>query len=97
MTRSSFKFVLDQTWHTFPVALSAQTGYVASRATMEGADGGLNPVGTGPFELKSYVPDSALVATKYDAYWQEGLPHLDQIEYRPIADLDFATGGVRLG
>ena len=84
----SFKFVLDQTWHTFPVALSAQTGYVASRATIEGADGGLNPVGTGPFELKSYVPDSALVATKYDAYWQEGLPHLDQIEYRPIADLN---------
>ena len=84
----SFKFVLDQSWYTFPVTLSAQTGYVASRATIEDEGGGLKPVGTGPFELKSYEPDSAFIATKYDGYWQEGLPHLDEIEYRPIADVN---------
>ena len=97
----SFKFVLDQSWYTFPVTLAAQTGYVASRATIEEEGGGLKPVGTGPFELKSYEPDSAFVATKYDGYWQEGLPHLDEIEYRPIADVNsrqaaFDAGDVQI-
>jgi peptide/nickel transport system substrate-binding protein len=46
----------------------------------------LHPVGTGPFEFESYEPNVALKYKKFDGYWQEGLPYLDGVEIRYVAD-----------
>lgn len=44
------------------------------------------PVGTGPFQFVEWTPGDQLVAEKFDGYWREGLPYLDQIVVKPIPD-----------
>jgi len=42
-------------------------------------DQATKPIGTGPFAFESYTPQQELVLVKNTQYWQEGLPHLDQV------------------
>lgn len=44
------------------------------------------PVGTGPFKFEEWVPGDRLVATRFEDYWQEGLPYLDKVIIKPIPD-----------
>lgn len=37
------------------------------------------PVGTGPYKLEEWVRDSKIVLTKYEEYWMDGLPKIDQV------------------
>lgn len=46
----------------------------------------LNPVGTGPFKLKEYVASTSLEYEAFDDYWQEGLPYLDGVLIKFVAD-----------
>jgi peptide/nickel transport system substrate-binding protein len=45
-----------------------------------------HPVGTGPFKFVSYERGSKLTFTKWEGYWQKGMPYLDGIEYLFIRD-----------
>lgn len=40
-----------------------------------------NPIGTGPFQFKSYRPGANLVLEKNNDYWKKGLPYLDNITF----------------
>ena len=83
-------------WAGFPSYLAgqigAQIGYMASPTWLAAAaeDPSLEaaPVGTGPFVFQSYEPGGSFVATKNEGYWRadEGLPYLDRIEFRVVAD-----------
>ncbi len=58
-------------------------------------------VGTGPFKFKEWVQGDQLVLEKNPDYWQEGLPYLDELVYRPITDpsvtiVNLQTGKVDL-
>lgn len=77
-------------WATFPTVLTGQAGVVPYPSVYDGTDpeGSSKPVGTGPFVQKSWEPDTSWVGTKFDDYWQEGLPYLDQIEFRPVVDTE---------
>jgi peptide/nickel transport system substrate-binding protein len=44
------------------------------------------PVGTGPFRFVSQQPDGEVVLEANDDYWQDGLPRLSGIRFRPIPD-----------
>jgi peptide/nickel transport system substrate-binding protein len=74
----------------FPDNLVNAAGWPFSptAAAAAGLDAGANPVGTGPFKFVSWQRDSNLVVEKNENYWQEGLPHLDKITFRPIPDED---------
>ncbi|MBJ7454272.1 MAG: ABC transporter substrate-binding protein, partial [Blastococcus sp.] len=74
----------------FPDNLVTAAGWPFSptAAAAAGEDAGANPVGTGPFAFVSWQRDSNLVVEKNENYWQEGLPHLDKITFRPIPDED---------
>ena len=74
----------------FPDELVTAAGWPFSptAAAAAGEDAGANPVGTGPFRFVSWQRDSNLVVEKNENYWQEGLPHLDKITFRPIPDED---------
>jgi peptide/nickel transport system substrate-binding protein len=47
---------------------------------------GEKPVGTGPFMFMERVPDEYTILKKFPDYWEEGLPHLDEIELKVIPD-----------
>lgn len=44
------------------------------------------PVGTGPFKFEEWVPGDRVVTSRFEDYWQEGLPYLDSVIIRPIPD-----------
>ncbi|MBK5223606.1 MAG: ABC transporter substrate-binding protein [Acidimicrobiia bacterium] len=69
-------------------AQSNGIGIIASPTAIElhGEDYNLNPVGAGPFTFVEWIPDDRLVLAKNEDYWQEGLPYLDELIYRPIPD-----------
>jgi peptide/nickel transport system substrate-binding protein len=45
-----------------------------------------HPVGTGPFILKDYQPNTSLTLVKNLNYWQKGLPYLDGIDITQVPD-----------
>lgn len=76
---------LSSPWVSFPSILTAQLGVVPHPSVIT-ENRNDQPVGTGPFQMVEWLPDSRFVAERNDAYWQEGLPYLDRIEFRPILD-----------
>lgn len=81
------KFTMAGPWVPFPTYLTGQLGFVFSRKMLEDPKNApRNPIGTGPFILKEWVPGNHMIATKNPNYWQEGLPYLDSVELRPIVE-----------
>lgn len=66
-------------------------------AAAAGEDAGSQPVGTGPFVFDSWERDNRLVVKKNPDYWQEGLPYLDEIVFRPIPDEDTRISSLSTG
>lgn len=56
-----------------------------------------NPIGTGPFKFVSYTPGQKIVLEKYEGYWKEGVPSLDKVEFKFIADVDTAFVELQAG
>lgn len=44
------------------------------------------PNGTGPFKFVEFVPADRLTLVRNENYWEEGLPYLDGIVFKPIPD-----------
>lgn len=63
-------------------------GQIVSKKAIEqfGETYGRNPVGTGPFYLESWTPDSAMVLRAHDSYFR-GRPTLDKITWVLIRDV----------
>lgn len=55
-----------------------------------GEDETADPIGTGPFSFVSYKPQQGIVLAKNPDYWQEGLPYLDQVEFKIVGGGDTA-------
>ncbi|MBN2624453.1 MAG: hypothetical protein JXA83_13835 [Acidimicrobiales bacterium] len=83
----------------WPDELSLSIGWPFSptAAAAAGDDAGSQPVGTGPFVFDSWERDNRLVVKKNPDYWQEGLPHLDEIVFRPIPDEDTRISSLSTG
>ena len=45
-----------------------------------------NPVGTGPFVLKSWTAGDRIVVERNPNYWNPGHPRLDRITFKPLPD-----------
>ncbi len=86
----------DSSW---PAGLALAPGWPFSptAAAKYGEDLGSHPVGTGPFVFDSWERDSRLVVKKNPDYWQEGLPYLDEIVFRPIPDEDTRMSSLETG
>ena len=46
----------------------------------------IHPVGTGPFVLDKYIPDTSLHFKRNENYWQKGLPYLDNYNIELMPD-----------
>src|SRR6185295_14136485 len=45
-----------------------------------------NPVGTGPYVMKSWTAGDRMVLERNPAYWNPGRPYLDRIVLKPLPD-----------
>ncbi|TKJ24832.1 ABC transporter substrate-binding protein [Blastococcus sp. CCUG 61487] len=93
------RYNLAETNASFPDALITAAGWPFSptAAAAAGPDAGANPVGTGPFKFVEWQRDSRLVVEKNEDYWQEDLPYLDKITFRPIPDEDTRLASLQSG
>jgi len=55
-----------------------------------GEDESGTPIGTGPFSFVSYTPQVGIVVQKNGDYWQEGLPYLDEVNFKIVTSTDTA-------
>lgn len=95
----TYKYVLAAPDSGFADNLGLAAGWPFSptAAAANGANSGSMPVGTGPFVFESWERDSNLVVKKNPNYWQEGLPYLDEIVFRPIPDEDTRLSSLETG
>ena len=54
-------------------------------------------IGTGPFMLIDHQEDHRWLFEKFDGYWQEGEPSLDEVEWRIIPDDSARVAALRQG
>jgi peptide/nickel transport system substrate-binding protein len=77
-------------WVPFPYYLAGgiggQIAYIAAPSMLSNPNGTTNPVGTGPFVFKEWVPNDHFTATANPNYWRKGMPYLSEITYKPIPD-----------
>ena len=91
-------------WAAFPTILTGQAGMVAAPAQLDatGEAASRQPIGTGPFVQKEWVPDNRWVGTKNPNYWRTDdagtkLPYLDQVTFKPIVDTQNRTNALISG
>ncbi|GAY08159.1 ABC transporter substrate-binding protein [Pseudonocardia sp. N23] len=98
------EFGLDGPFGLFPVGFAGNftggsLGLIISPAALQkyGAQITTNPVGAGPFVLSSWTRDSRMTLTRNPNYWQQGLPRLDGLEFRPLPDTESRYASVENG
>jgi peptide/nickel transport system substrate-binding protein len=78
-------FRLSRPNAALPMTLTNKYGAVVPAGFLDDANSGTRmneiSVGTGPFKLRSFRPNSALVMERFAEYWQPGLPHLDEVTF----------------
>jgi peptide/nickel transport system substrate-binding protein len=89
-------------WVSFPLYLAGgiggQSAYMCAPSMLAAPNGGTSqPVGTGPFVFKQWVPNSHFTATANPHYWRPGLPHLDEITFKPIIDAQARAEALKSG
>lgn len=82
---------LDRPWAAFPTAMTSQLGYVLAEAMLQDPSLVNSPIGTGPFVFDKMTKNVVWSFRKNPDYWRKGadgsqLPHLDQIDFRPMPD-----------
>jgi peptide/nickel transport system substrate-binding protein len=63
----------------------------------KGDDFNRNPVGTGPYILKSWTAGDRLVLEKNPDYWNKGHPYLDRIVLKPLPDAQSRFASLQSG
>jgi len=96
------KIVLFQPNSAFLYRLAQSSGWFVSPQAIEkfGHDPALmskNPVGTGPFMFKEWKAGESVELVKNSNYWRQGLPYLDRIIFRVVAEDVSRVNQVRAG
>jgi ABC-type transport system substrate-binding protein len=77
----TYRLTMHEPWAAFPALLAGQGGYVVSPLQLASKEGHSNPIGTGPFKLRSWKTDERFDLIRNPSYWRTGLPRLDGVEF----------------
>nr|WP_219914451.1 ABC transporter substrate-binding protein [Thalassobacillus sp. CUG 92003] len=90
---------LEQPIAPFLTFLAYPMNAIVNQTVVEENGGELDSVdaGSGPFELNEWTKDQEMVLDKFDDYFKEGKPHLDQVVWRAIPDETARTTAIRNG
>ncbi len=58
---------------------------------------GLNPIGTGPFKFVERVPNSHLLVRKWDKFYVQGQPKVDEIRWIPVVEPATRVANLKTG
>jgi 4-phytase/acid phosphatase/peptide/nickel transport system substrate-binding protein len=85
----------------FPVLLARpgqnETVHSPTAIQTKGDDYNRNPVGTGPFVLKSWTAGDRMVVERNPNYWDKGKPYLDRVVLRPLPDSQSRFASLKAG
>jgi peptide/nickel transport system substrate-binding protein len=86
-------------WVAFPALLSGsgRNGMLAPAQLANREACATDMIGTGPFKLKEWRQNESLTVEKNTDYWQQGLPYLDEIVFRPLPDSQSRVIGLQSG
>ena len=76
------KATLSQPDADLPIVL----GTFHFKVVQDGTTDFAKPVGTGPFRVKEFEPGVRSIGTRFENYWVDGRPYLDELEVIGIAD-----------
>jgi peptide/nickel transport system substrate-binding protein len=95
---------MKQPWVSFDAQLfsSGRLGIMAQAQLDDTQSCAENLIGTGPFMDPEWVPNQSFTAVKNPDYWAtdaagEQLPYLDEIEFRPIIEVDQRQNALESG
>lgn len=82
---ATVRFTLSQPNGSLPMTLGNKFGGVVPSGTFDALDAAtrLNQasVGTGPFKIGEFKPNSNLTLVRHSQYWEAGVPHLDAVNF----------------
>jgi 4-phytase/acid phosphatase/peptide/nickel transport system substrate-binding protein len=81
------------------LTIPSSNNVVQSPAAIQakGDDYNRNPVGTGPFILKSWSAGDRMVLERNPNYWNKGRPYLDRVVMRPLPDAQARFASLEAG
>jgi peptide/nickel transport system substrate-binding protein len=90
---------LERPWVSFPAFLwnTGRFGIVAPAQLADRETCSTQPIGTGPFKFVEWRVNDYLEVERNRDYWQEGLPYLDGITFRPVPEGSARVNGLVSG
>nr|WP_157475318.1 ABC transporter substrate-binding protein [Parafrankia sp. EUN1f] len=90
---------LKNTDYQLPAILAGKTGMIVSPKAVETDEKGLatKPVGAGPFQLNSYVPNDSAKLTRFAGYWDAANIKPDNFELYPAPEAATALASLQSG
>ncbi len=82
---STVKFQLEKPFVFFPNPLGVRNARIFKDGYTS-ADFARQPIGTGPFQFKSYTAGQSFAATRFPNYWQTGKPMVDEVTFKNIPE-----------
>ncbi|RUS66910.1 Glutathione-binding protein GsiB [Saezia sanguinis] len=82
------RFVLKEPFAPFINSLAhSSAGMISPKALQEyGKDIAFHPVGTGPFKFVEWRQTDHVKGTRFDGYWRQGYPKVDNITWKPVLE-----------
>jgi peptide/nickel transport system substrate-binding protein len=75
----------------------AAISIIPAAAATGGTDLQRAPIGTGPFALREWAPDTYLDLVRTPSYWQDGLPKLDGVRFNIVPEASTRQVGLTSG
>jgi len=92
------EFTLGEPYAPFLASFAAMRGSaIVPRRWGASADMTKQAVGTGPFKIVDFVPQSHIEYVRNPDYWEKGLPYLDKVTFKIASDEETRVAGLRSG